>query len=171
MDIGNLLWLFFIVMALQPLIARRWVQTVRTAKLSAIQKARNSRVIAIIHRQESMRFFGFPIARYIDLDDAEKVLYAIRTTPADQKLDIILPPRRPCGAALRRARAEGAAAQSHCLRAALCHVGRHAARLAAERSSQPLHARSVGSANQRVPAPRSSKWPQKNRSLKSTIRR
>jgi ClpP class serine protease len=90
MDIGNILWLFFIVMALQPLIARRWVQAVRTAKIAAIQKARSSRVIAIIHRQESMRFFGFPIARYIDLDDAEKVLYAIRTTPEDQKIDLIL---------------------------------------------------------------------------------
>ena len=43
MDIGNILWLFFIVMALQPLIARRWVQAVRTAKFTAIQKARNSR--------------------------------------------------------------------------------------------------------------------------------
>jgi ClpP class serine protease len=37
-----------------------------------------------------MRFFGCPIARYIDLDDAEKVLHAIRTTPAEQPIDLIL---------------------------------------------------------------------------------
>jgi ClpP class serine protease len=90
MDFSNILWLFFIVMALQPIFARRWVQTVRAGKIAGIQKSRNSRVIAIIHRQESMRFFGYPIARYIDLDDAEKVLYAIRTTPKDQKIDLIL---------------------------------------------------------------------------------
>lgn len=90
MDFGNILWLFLIVMALQPIFARRWVQSVRTARITAIQKSRNSRVIVIIHRQEAMSFFGFPIARYIDLDDAEKVLYAIRTTPKEQKIDLIL---------------------------------------------------------------------------------
>ena len=90
MDISTLFWLFFIVMALQPLFAGRIVAMRRAAKFAAIQSLRNSRVIAIIHRQEAMRFFGFPIARYIDMDDAEKVLYAIRTTPADQPIDIIL---------------------------------------------------------------------------------
>ena len=74
MDIGNLFWIFFIFLALQPLIAARWTRSLRAQKIAAIQKARNSRVIAVIHRQEAMRFFGFPIARYIDLDDAEKVL-------------------------------------------------------------------------------------------------
>jgi ClpP class serine protease len=90
MDIGSLLWLFFIILALQPIIARRWLQAVRQTKLAGIQKSRHSRVIVIIHRQEAMRFFGFPIARYIDLDDAEKVLHAIRTTPAAQPIDLIL---------------------------------------------------------------------------------
>ena len=90
MDIGNLFWVFFIFMALQPLIAARWTRSMRAQRIAAIQKARNSRVIAIIHRQEAMRFFGFPIARYIDLEDAEKVLAAIRTTPAEQPIDVIL---------------------------------------------------------------------------------
>jgi len=90
MDFGTLIWIFFIFMALQPIFASRWLKTMRAAKFAAIQKKRQSRVIAIIHRQEAMRFFGFPIARYIDMDDAEKVLYAIRTTPPDQPLDIIL---------------------------------------------------------------------------------
>jgi ClpP class serine protease len=90
MDINYLFWLFFIVMALQPLLAGRVLAIRRAAKFAAIQNMRHSRLIAIIHRQESMRFFGFPIARYIDLDDAEKVLYAIRTTPPDQPIDIIL---------------------------------------------------------------------------------
>jgi ClpP class serine protease len=90
MDMGNLIWIFFIFLALQPVIAGRWLRSMRAAKIAAIQKARNSRVIAVIHRQEAMRFFGFPIARYIDLDDAEKVLAAIRTTPREQPIDVIL---------------------------------------------------------------------------------
>jgi len=90
MDIGNFFWLFFLLFAMQPLIAARWLKAMRAAKIASIQKARKSRVIAVIHRQESMRFFGIPIARYIDMDDAEKVLNAIRTTPHDQPIDIIL---------------------------------------------------------------------------------
>jgi ClpP class serine protease len=90
MNFGNLIWLFFIFLALQPILAARWLKLMRASKLAAIQKSRNSRVIVIIHRQETMRFFGFPIARYIDMDDAEKVLYAIRTTPPEQPIDLIL---------------------------------------------------------------------------------
>ncbi len=90
MEFGNLFWLFFIFMALQPLLASRVLTMRRGAKFARIQTMRKSRVIAIIHRQEAMRILGFPIARYIDMDDAEKVLYAIRTTPADQPIDIIL---------------------------------------------------------------------------------
>ena len=90
MDFGNLIWVLFIILALQPIIASRWLRSVRASKLASIQKARQSRVIAIIHRQEAMRFFGFPLARYIDLDDAEKVLAAIRTTPGEQPIDVIL---------------------------------------------------------------------------------
>lgn len=90
MDFGNLIWLFFIFMALSPVIQARWLKVMRATKFAAIQKSRNSRVIAVIHRQEAMRFLGFPLARYIDMDDAEKVLYAIRTTPKEMPIDLIL---------------------------------------------------------------------------------
>jgi len=90
MNVSNLFWVVIFVFAMQPLIAARWQRSLRASKIAAIQKARGSRVIAVIHRQESMRFFGFPLARYIDMDDAEKVLNAIRTTPAEQPIDMIL---------------------------------------------------------------------------------
>jgi len=32
----------------------------------------------MIHRQESMNLLGFPVARYIVIEDSEKVLRAIR---------------------------------------------------------------------------------------------
>jgi ClpP class serine protease len=90
MNIGNLFWVLFFFVALQPVIAARWLKAKRAAKIASIQTSRKSRVIAIIHRQEAMRFFGFPIARYIDMDDAEKVLNAIRTSPREQPIDMIL---------------------------------------------------------------------------------
>jgi ClpP class serine protease len=90
MEFGNFFWVLFILFALQPIIAARWLKAMRAAKFASIQKSRQSRVIAVIHRQEAMRLFGFPIARYIDMDDAEKVLNAIRTTPPEQPIDMIL---------------------------------------------------------------------------------
>lgn len=90
LDYTDLIWLAFILLALQPALAARWLRNMRAAKLANIQKLRGSRVIAVIHRQESMRFFGLPIARYIDMDDAEQVLLAIRVTPSDQPIDLIL---------------------------------------------------------------------------------
>lgn len=90
MNVSNLFWVLIFIFAMQPLIAARWQRTLRASRIAAIQKARGSRVIAVIYRQELMRFFGFPLARYIDMDDAEKVLNAIRTTPPEQPIDMIL---------------------------------------------------------------------------------
>jgi ClpP class serine protease len=59
-------------------------------KFSRIQKKRKSRIIAIVHRQEPMGLLGIPMLRYIDLNDAEEVLDAIRKTPPGKPLEFIL---------------------------------------------------------------------------------
>lgn len=59
-------------------------------KFSKIQKKRKSRIIAIVHRQEPMGLLGIPMLRYIDLNDAEDVLDAIRKTPPSKPLEFIL---------------------------------------------------------------------------------
>lgn len=37
-----------------------------------------------------MSLLGFPVFRYIDIDDSEQVLRAIRLTPAEMPIDLIL---------------------------------------------------------------------------------
>lgn len=59
-------------------------------QFSRIQKKRKSRIIAIVHRQEAMGLLGIPVLRYIDLNDAEAVLDAIRRTPKNKPLEFIL---------------------------------------------------------------------------------
>jgi ClpP class serine protease len=44
----------------------------------------------MIHRQETMSLLGFPVARYIDIEDSEQVLRAIRMTPTDMPIDLVL---------------------------------------------------------------------------------
>jgi ClpP class serine protease len=55
-----------------------------------LQKKRRSRMIALVHREETMGFLNIPQLRYIDLNDAEDILEAIRRTPPNQPLELIL---------------------------------------------------------------------------------
>jgi ClpP class serine protease len=62
----------------------------RAAVLERFQQQRKSRAIAMIHREETVSLLGVPVSRYIDIDDSEAVLRAIRLTPPGQPIDLIL---------------------------------------------------------------------------------
>jgi ClpP class serine protease len=90
MGVPDLLWLFFIFSALQPLIRQRMLEAARLRVLHKFERARRSRVIALVHRQETMSFLGFPVMRYIDVNDSEEVLRAIKLTEPDLPIDLII---------------------------------------------------------------------------------
>jgi ClpP class serine protease len=98
MSISSLVWLFFIIIALQPILRQKFLEAGRRRQLSLIEQQRNSRVILLIHRQETMSLIGFPILRYIDIDDSEEVLRAIHLTDPDVPIDLVL--HTPGGLAL-----------------------------------------------------------------------
>jgi ClpP class serine protease len=87
---SEILWLFFIAMAMEPMLRQRILLLMRTRKIAQLQNRRRSRVITLVHRQETMRLLGFPLVRYIDIDDAEEVIRAIRQTDAKTPIDIVL---------------------------------------------------------------------------------
>src|ERR1041384_851789 len=66
--------------------------------LRAWERQHRHRLIALIHRQETMSIIGFPIVRYIDIQDSEEVLRALRLTAEDVPIDIVL--HTPGGLAL-----------------------------------------------------------------------
>jgi ClpP class serine protease len=72
------------------MLQKRFMQSMRLNAIRMLEGKRRSRVITMIHRQETMNLLGFPIARYIDIEDSEKVLRAIRLTPPDMPIDLIL---------------------------------------------------------------------------------
>jgi ClpP class serine protease len=90
MSIGDLVWLFFIFSAIQPMLRQQMLEVSRMRKIAKLERDRKSRVILLVHRQETMRFLGFPLARYIDINDSEEVLRAIQMTDADVPLDLVL---------------------------------------------------------------------------------
>lgn len=90
MGITDLFWAFIIFSALQPLIKQRMLDAARQHLIAKIEKERGSRVIILIHRQETMSLLGFPILRYIDVNDSEEVIHAIQLTDPEVPLDIVL---------------------------------------------------------------------------------
>jgi ClpP class serine protease len=89
-DISTLFWIFFLVSVLQPLLTRQWQQASRLRLFQQLERRRGSRVIALIHREETVSILGIPIARYIDIKDSEELLRAIRLTPAELPIDVVL---------------------------------------------------------------------------------
>src|SRR6266852_4650649 len=87
---GDLLWLFFMFSALQPVLRQRWLEAARQRLIARIERQRKSRVILLVHRQETMSILGFPVFRYIDVDDSEEILRAIHLTDPAVPLDIVL---------------------------------------------------------------------------------
>jgi ClpP class serine protease len=86
----SLLWLFIILASLQPAVARQMLLIQRRRALNEMSKQRGATVITLIHRQETMSLLGFPLVRFIDIDDAESVLRAIHETPSGRPIEIIL---------------------------------------------------------------------------------
>jgi membrane-bound ClpP family serine protease len=86
----SLLWLFFVLASLQPALERRRMAVLRWKWLRRLSRKRSTTVITLIHRQETMSLLGFPLVRYIDIDDAESVLRAIRDVPKGEPIEIIL---------------------------------------------------------------------------------
>jgi len=89
-DIVNIIWILVLLQVFIPLIQQRMQAGRRLMMIRAIETRRSSRVITMIHRQETMSLLGLPIARYIDIEDSEQVLRAIRLTPPEMRIDIIL---------------------------------------------------------------------------------
>ncbi len=89
-DILNIVWVLFLLSTFIPILTRRALDARRRMLIDAIERKRGSRLITLIHRQETMSILGIPISRYIDIEDSEQVLRAIRLTDERVPIDIVL---------------------------------------------------------------------------------
>jgi ClpP class serine protease len=87
---GDVFWFFLMLSAFQPVITRKLLEYTRQRLIAKIEHDRGSRVILLVHRQETMNFLGFPVLRYIDVNDSEEVIRAIHMTDKEMPIDIIL---------------------------------------------------------------------------------
>jgi len=90
MTLTEAFWIFLMLSAVQPIVRQKLLELNRMRTLARFEKKRGSRVIALVHRQESMSLLGFPLMRYIDVHDSEEVPRAIKLTDRDVPLDLLV---------------------------------------------------------------------------------
>lgn len=90
MDLSTLIFLVIAVMALQPILTGRWYAFQRENAIRSIERTHGTRVITMIHRQEKWNLFGISVSRHIDLEDAQTIIAAIKETPRDRPIDMII---------------------------------------------------------------------------------
>ena len=78
------------LLVIVPMVQRRRRVRRRRALIQSIEHHRGSRVVSMIHRQESLSLLGIPLTRFIDIEDSEQILRAIRMTPRDMPIDLVL---------------------------------------------------------------------------------
>ena len=88
--IGEIFWIFLMFTMLQPVLRQKLLESARLRLMHRIERQRGSRLILMVHRQETMSFLGFPFFRYIDINDAEEVIRAIRLTDENIPVDLVL---------------------------------------------------------------------------------
>src|SRR3989442_8428463 len=83
-------WLLLAVIVLLQVAGWPGLDRQRAAMVGEFEGGGDSRGIGMIPRQESASLFGGPVTDSISIDDSEAVLRAIRHTPPEQPIDIIL---------------------------------------------------------------------------------
>jgi ClpP class serine protease len=78
------------ILVLLPVARRRRVAQRRRSLMRSIERMRGSHVITLIHRREGLGILGLPLGRIIDIEDSEQILRAIRETPEDTPIDLVL---------------------------------------------------------------------------------
>ncbi len=90
LDFTTIIFLLFIAMTLQPMLMGRWMAMKRAQAIRGVELAHGTRVITMIHRQEKRSLFGVGVSRHIDLEDAQTIIAAIKETPPETPIDLIL---------------------------------------------------------------------------------
>ncbi len=87
---SEIIWIIFLLMAFLPVVKQQRLEVMRLRLMRKIEVRRKSRLITLIHRQELLSLLGIPLSRYINIEDSEAILRAIRLTPDDMPIDLLM---------------------------------------------------------------------------------
>ena len=86
----DILWIVVLFLVVLPMLKQWALVRSRVMAIRNLEKIRGSRVITLIHRQESVGFLGMFARNYINIEDSEELLRAIRLTSPDMPIDLIV---------------------------------------------------------------------------------
>jgi ClpP class serine protease len=86
----DIIWLFFLLSSLQPVLQQRVLMARRVQALRSLEKRNGSRAITMIHRREGFAFLGIPFGGFIDIDDSEAVIRVIEMTDRKTPIDLVI---------------------------------------------------------------------------------
>jgi len=86
----DLFWGLVFLAALQPMLRQRLLESWRRRLIAKMERERGSRLILLVHRQESMSLLGVPLIRFIDLQDSETIIHALQLTEPNIPIDLVL---------------------------------------------------------------------------------
>ena len=89
-NFSEIIWILFLLMAFLPVLKQQRLEIMRLRLIRRIEISRKSRLITLIHRQELLSLLGIPLSRYINIEDSEAILRAIRLTPDEMPIDLLL---------------------------------------------------------------------------------
>ncbi len=89
-NFSEIIWIIFLLMAILPFLKQQRLEVMRLRLMRKIELSRHSRLITLIHRQELLSLLGIPLSRYINIEDSEAILRAIRLTPDDMPIDLLM---------------------------------------------------------------------------------
>ncbi|MBM7624442.1 SDH family Clp fold serine proteinase [Sporohalobacter salinus] len=90
MDFFSIIWIIFIIITLIPILKQKSIKKERIKLIKKIEDKLDSRLIVLIHRQEAISFLGIPVRRFINIEDSEEILRAIRLTPGDKPIKLVI---------------------------------------------------------------------------------
>ncbi len=88
--VGILFFVLVIFLIILPALGKRGLLAARVRAIQSLERKNGSRVIVLIHRQETVGLMGYPLYKYIDIEDSEQILRAIKMTDDDVPIDIVL---------------------------------------------------------------------------------
>jgi len=87
---GLLFWFIILMLILSPTLNYQRLKAARLELIRRFEQKYGMKLITMIHRQEKVSVFGIPLYRFIDIDDSEAVIRAIRQTPPDKPIALVL---------------------------------------------------------------------------------
>ena len=89
-SLSDIFWVIFALFFIYPFIVQWMMDRRKSLYLRVLGRKEKAQIIALVHAPSRFSLLGLPFFKMIDMSDMEDVLDAIRLTPKNKPIDLIL---------------------------------------------------------------------------------